>query len=331
MSNFGKIYSIITVLLLMAIPILGVARHMIAGTLFAVIWVAWNFYALAKFQRANISLKAPMCCALMIAVPFQFGAMGAVAGEGLSQLFYALATLFFVVFILLYFFLLKAVFFMDNSDSTLRLSEKPEPREIINEDDPAHAPSFAVRLAAGLIDGVFLGIASALILSLVVLIGGMALAAAHPEFDMSKISLGPAAMAGFAVGIISPFTCFTNLLASLSAISKALQASGAEGSVMLIGYLGLIIVNTVAVLYFTVMESSRNRASFGKLFVGLEVTNLAGEPLTRMQALRRCIFRSVCVGTFGLGYLYAAVSPTKQGLHDLLAKTVVRKKSLSVT
>ena len=79
-------------------------------------------------------------------------------------------------------------------------------------------------------------------------------------------------------------------------------------------------------LYSAGMESSSNQATLGKMVVGIKVTNLQGEPISFLNATGRHFAKIISAIILMIGYIMAAFSPTKQALHDQLAKTFVVQK-----
>ena len=86
-------------------------------------------------------------------------------------------------------------------------------------------------------------------------------------------------------------------------------------------------VNIVAVvgawLYFALMESSARQATLGKQALGLVVTDLNGQRIGFSRATGRYFGKILCGLTLGIGYLMAAFTARKQGLHDMVASTLV--------
>lgn len=71
-------------------------------------------------------------------------------------------------------------------------------------------------------------------------------------------------------------------------------------------------------LYSAVLESSKQQATWGKRAVGLLVADLDGNRISFAHAMVRSVMQYT-----GLGYLFAAFTGRKQGLHDLVANTIV--------
>lgn len=78
-------------------------------------------------------------------------------------------------------------------------------------------------------------------------------------------------------------------------------------------------------LYFALMESSKLQATVGKLAIGVVVTDLRGERLSFARATGRYFAKILSIMILCIGYIMVAFMPRKQGLHDLIASTLVYK------
>ena len=79
-------------------------------------------------------------------------------------------------------------------------------------------------------------------------------------------------------------------------------------------------------LYFALMESSRFQGTLGKMAVQIKVTDLEGNRLTFGRATGRHFGKIVSGLTLGIGYIMAAFTEKKQGLHDIMAGCLVVRK-----
>lgn len=77
------------------------------------------------------------------------------------------------------------------------------------------------------------------------------------------------------------------------------------------------------VAYWAGFETSRFRATPGKLLFGLAVTDADGEGLALPHAICRWFLKSLIGAVFPIGYLFALFTPKKQTLYDLIAGTAV--------
>ncbi|MCF7221568.1 RDD family protein [Marilutibacter chinensis] len=94
------------------------------------------------------------------------------------------------------------------------------------------------------------------------------------------------------------------------------------------GFIGLMAVIYLAypvlsALYYVSFESSSKQATLGKMAVGIKVTDDTGHRLSRGRALGRWASHLLCYLTLYIGYLMAAFTDRKRGLHDMVAGTLV--------
>ena len=76
-------------------------------------------------------------------------------------------------------------------------------------------------------------------------------------------------------------------------------------------------------LYFALLESSPMQATIGKKLLGLQVGDLDGEEISFVSATIRYFSKSISTALFFGGYIMAFFTERHQGLHDMIAKTVV--------
>jgi len=81
----------------------------------------------------------------------------------------------------------------------------------------------------------------------------------------------------------------------------------------------------VSFLYGAGFESSRFQATPGKMMVGVRVTTLEGGRVSFGRAAGRQLGKWLSGLILCIGYLLVAFSDRKQGLHDMLAGTLVRQ------
>jgi uncharacterized RDD family membrane protein YckC/type II secretory pathway pseudopilin PulG len=96
-----------------------------------------------------------------------------------------------------------------------------------------------------------------------------------------------------------------------------------------LGFYALMI--PLVVLYFTVMESGAGQATFGKRMVGIVVTDLNGQRISFLKALGRLLGKIVSGAIFYVGFMMAGFTEKKQGLHDIMAGTLVVNKDPNQT
>ncbi len=108
----------------------------------------------------------------------------------------------------------------------------------------------------------------------------------------------------------------------------ALLAGGASvrGEMGLFFLAGAIFGTLLRWLYFTLLESSVLQATFGKLALGIRVTDERGKRISLARANGRYWAKIISAVTGGIGYLMIAFTSRKQGLHDIIASTLVVRK-----
>lgn len=79
--------------------------------------------------------------------------------------------------------------------------------------------------------------------------------------------------------------------------------------------------------YMPLCASSRYRASIGKILFGLIIVHGNGKRLPFSRALIRELGKYVSLVTIGIGFAIIGFTKKKQGLHDLLADTIVIDRS----
>jgi uncharacterized RDD family membrane protein YckC len=94
------------------------------------------------------------------------------------------------------------------------------------------------------------------------------------------------------------------------------------GSIRLSG----LVVLLVTWAYFVVATGTTG-GTLGKHVVGLRVTGIGfGRPDWPTVLFREIVGRVLVAASLGVGYLWAAFDPRKQGWHDKVADTVVLKR-----
>lgn len=107
--------------------------------------------------------------------------------------------------------------------------------------------------------------------------------------------------------------------------SMAMIESGQEAVFTSALMLSVILNLVLTWLYFALMESSAMQATVGKLAVGLIVTDLKGNRISFAQATGRYFAKILSAMILMIGFIMAAFTTRKQGLHDIIAGTLVWK------
>ncbi|MGB3471616.1 MAG: RDD family protein [Erythrobacter sp.] len=95
----------------------------------------------------------------------------------------------------------------------------------------------------------------------------------------------------------------------------------AQASFGITDFLGFVI----GIAYFVGFEGSNMQATPGKKAVGLIVTDMNGGRLTYPRAAGRYFGKILSGLILGIGYIMVAFTEKKQGLHDMIASTLVVK------
>jgi uncharacterized RDD family membrane protein YckC len=101
-----------------------------------------------------------------------------------------------------------------------------------------------------------------------------------------------------------------------------LAGVGGDGGAV-IGYLIWIVGSFV---YSAWMESSAYQATVGKIALGIQVTDLNGDRVSFGRALGRNLAKILSALILYIGFIMAAFTERKQGLHDMIAGTLVVKR-----
>jgi len=129
--------------------------------------------------------------------------------------------------------------------------------------------------------------------------------------------------------IIAPIFTAIGFGAFKAATSGNMDETAAVG---LIGaVLGAIMMTALLVaiagwLYFALLESSKFQGSIGKLALGIVVTDMEGNRIGFGRATGRYFGKILSGMIILIGYIMAGFTEKKQGLHDILAGTLVWKK-----
>jgi uncharacterized RDD family membrane protein YckC len=85
---------------------------------------------------------------------------------------------------------------------------------------------------------------------------------------------------------------------------------------------GLLLL-IVPWFYFAYLESSRNQATLGKMVTRIAVTDTQGNRITFARATLRFFAMFLSWITFCIGFLIPAFTRNRQGLHDIIAGTLM--------
>ena len=108
---------------------------------------------------------------------------------------------------------------------------------------------------------------------------------------------------------------------------------GQDGSALINGELsnaGWLVAMIVTVANLVLLPAVAGQ-SVGKMFAGIRIVRMDGSPASvRSIVFRQTIGYITAVITFGLGFFFAAFSPSGRSLHDLISRTVVIRGRKSI-
>lgn len=79
----------------------------------------------------------------------------------------------------------------------------------------------------------------------------------------------------------------------------------------------------VALFYFTWFESSIYQATPGKMAVGMVFVDLEGKRISFGKAIARTLSKIISAIILGIGFYIIGFTAKRQGLHDMMAGTIV--------
>ena len=139
---------------------------------------------------------------------------------------------------------------------------------------------------------------------------------------------------GLIMGVVAvPIIIALAVLTGASAAIQSLSSDNAEQALAGASF-GIFLFVLVVVLlggiwlYYALTESSAWQGTLGKKALGLIVTDLDGRRVTFARATGR-FFSRIITGLVPLfiGYILAGITAKKQALHDMIAGTLVLRKT----
>ncbi|VVB58970.1 RDD family protein [Candidatus Anstonella stagnisolia] len=88
----------------------------------------------------------------------------------------------------------------------------------------------------------------------------------------------------------------------------------------------LFVIAAVLLAYYVYAESSAWQATLGKKLLGMKVTDLKGKRISFLRSLGRNLAKILSAIPVDAGYIMIGFTEKKQGLHDMLAGTLVVKR-----
>ncbi len=91
--------------------------------------------------------------------------------------------------------------------------------------------------------------------------------------------------------------------------------------------LALILSGIIGWFYFALLESSDKQATLGKSIMGIIVTDLEGNKISFGKATARYWAKLLSALILFIGFIMAGFTEKKQALHDIIAGTLVIRRS----
>lgn len=112
-------------------------------------------------------------------------------------------------------------------------------------------------------------------------------------------------------------------------LGAILKGEDGEGLFLyaIVSNLAAIVINW---LYFAIQESSPKQGTIGKQALNIVVTDLNGEKVSFARATGRHFAKYISGLIIFIGYIMIFFTEKKQGLHDIIASTLVLDKQASV-
>lgn len=90
----------------------------------------------------------------------------------------------------------------------------------------------------------------------------------------------------------------------------------------------MLLLFVIVLLYHVTLESSSLQATVGKMALGIKVTDERGQRLSVGRSLGRTLAKFISRITLYVGYLIVATTERRQGLHDMIANTLVVRRTV---
>jgi len=97
------------------------------------------------------------------------------------------------------------------------------------------------------------------------------------------------------------------------------------GIALIGGGITALLVIAAGWLYEAFLESSSYQATLGKMIFGMKVTDLEGNRISFARATGRHFAKIISGMILAIGFIMVGFTERKQGLHDILAGTLVRR------
>jgi uncharacterized RDD family membrane protein YckC/predicted RNA-binding Zn-ribbon protein involved in translation (DUF1610 family) len=150
----------------------------------------------------------------------------------------------------------------------------------------------------------------------------------RPNGSSDYANFGERVIASIIDGLVMVIPVFGGSFILLAGLSSELGEPSDEDITLIIELVFNVVFNVLGWVYFATMESSTKQGTFGKIAMGLIVTDRDGRRLTFGRASGRWFAKLLSNMTFFIGYLMPLFTERKQTLHDLVAGCLVTKRTM---
>jgi uncharacterized RDD family membrane protein YckC len=124
-----------------------------------------------------------------------------------------------------------------------------------------------------------------------------------------------------AVGVVTgPVSLLIGVVIGIAGHTVAMPKPGVDVASLIITGSFSTLVNW---LYAALLESSSHQATLGKMALGLKVTDLEGRRISFVRATGRHFAKILSGMVLFIGFIMVGFTRRKQGLHDMVAGTLV--------
>lgn len=129
--------------------------------------------------------------------------------------------------------------------------------------------------------------------------------------------------------IIAQLVSIITVIPLAFALGASMAGTSTASEIESTGYvLGCVMGILIQWLYFTISESSIWQATLGKKMFGIFVTDMDGNKIGFGKANARYWSKIISALILFIGFIMVAFTQNKQGLHDIIAGTLVMKKKV---
>lgn len=153
------------------------------------------------------------------------------------------------------------------------------------------------------------------------------------EYGGFWIRVGASIIDSFIVGIPLAIIYFLFITVSFGSLMVLADPYAVEGDIndaqvasLLLGLLIFMLISLViSVGYYAGMNASKWQATVGKKLLGLKVTDVNGNRISFGRSLGRYLAMTFLSPILYIGFIMVGLTEKKQGLHDMIANTLVVK------